>query len=356
MSDVIDLTERRRPGTGTVLFLVAWPVAIVSQAAVLWLQSHVPLRFALAEGTVDFLPLAILSLLVWRACERIAAWRGTGAKIAAHAALCVATVAIWKGIFFVYLYRTVPAPYRASALDESWMYQLLSAVFVYGTMVGVIVALQTARRERARERREAEQALTARESELAAVKAQLHPHFILNSLNSILALVTHDPPRAREMILGLSELLHATFGRMDVEEIPLEREMELARRYLEIEQIRFADRLHVAIDCDAAASGVPVPPLLLQPLVENAVKHGISRSTSAGEVRVSARRDGQRVVIEVRDTGGGADAATLHGSGHGLEMTRRRLDSVYPGDYDLAFDRADGGFTVRLDLPLAIHA
>lgn len=349
MTDVIDLTERRRIPRLFFVWLAVWPAVILIEAVILRQQSNVPWDHALVGKIVDYTPLALFSFAVWRLCGYLARRPlRPAATVAVHVAAAVVTVALWKGLFFFYVYLTIPPVYFARAVTESWMYQVVGALLGYGTMTGIFVAVHAARRETTL-------LIAARDAELAAIKAQLHPHFLLNSLNSVVALMTTDPARAREMIFALSELLHAAFERADVEEVPLHREMDLARRYLEIEQIRFADRLRVTIDCDDAARDVSVPPFLLQPLVENAVKHGIGKT--AGEVSVRARRHGERVVIEVRDPGDGAEDVALQGGGRGLELTRRRLSSIYGDDYDLAFDRSAGGFIVRLDLPPAVtHA
>jgi LytS/YehU family sensor histidine kinase len=197
----------------------------------------------------------------------------------------------------------------------------------------------------------------AREAELAAVRAQLHPHFLLNSLNSIVSLIDSDPPRAREMVVRLSQLLQSSFRRIDEERVPLDREIEMVRAYLDIEQIRFGPRLSVKIDVDEDARAVPVPPLVLQPIIENAVKHGIAPHARDGEVRVTAHRASpERLILEVRDSGAGADDESLRDGGRGLTLTRRRLENLFPGSYSLSFARSADGFTVHLDLPAGADA
>lgn len=351
MSEVIDLSDRRRSYTGVLWWLAGWSAVIVVHSLVVEIQSKIPFSYAFGTNVIDFVPLALLSIAVWRVSLRLA---GSSlrppARLAVHIVLAIATVALWKGTYAALLYELAGRQVFAFAFASTWMYQTTQAVFAYGSMIGIMLAVQSSRRERERERREAQLELTAREAELAAVKAQLQPHFILNSLNSVLALVTEDPARAREMIIGLAELLQASFGGMDFEVVPLEREIELGRRYLEIEQIRFADRLRVSVVCDDDARSAMVPPLLLQPLIENAVKHGIGPNKAPGEVRVSAHRNGDRIRIEVHDSGAGADDDSLRSGGRGLELTRRRLDTFYRGEGRLTFERGDG-FTVHLDLP-----
>jgi signal transduction histidine kinase len=358
------------------IFLAVWSAIVIIEGLVIRAQSRVPIPYAILNKVVDYTPLAIASLLLWRMTAATARWR-TSAKVALHLAVGIPTVLLWKSLYLLWLRFTIGPAYWRIIFAESWMYQLVNSYLTYFAMLSVILVLQGAKRERERERRDAELALTARDAELAALRAQLHPHLILNSLNSILALVTIDPERAREMIVGLARLLHAAFNGVDSEEVPLSTEIALVRNYLAIEQIRFAERLAVSIDVEANANDVPVPPLLLQPIVENAIKHGIGPHTRPGTVRVKAWRTGnpacpperetkdrdrqdclssRRLLIEVRDSGEGMVDGALQNGGRGLALTRRRLDSIYRSDYTLSFERGGGEFIVRLDLPAAVDA
>jgi hypothetical protein len=199
----------------------------------------------------------------------------------------------------------------------------------------------------AAERRVLEAQVTAREAELRALRAQLNPHFLFNSLNSINALVGSDPEGARRMCEGLGDFLRRTLSLGAREAVTLAEELALVDRYLAIEQVRFGARLAVerAIEPDAAACRVP--PLLLQPLVENAVKHGVSGRVEGGTIRIAAARQGSRLTITI-DNPSDDDAPTRRGEGVGLENVRRRLLVLGGRDAQLDVQRADGRFRVRL--------
>ena len=192
-----------------------------------------------------------------------------------------------------------PAHDRPAVLDViyagNWIFQLLFAVTVYGTVVGLSLTAQAWRRERDRDRREAELMLVARDAELGAIRAQFQPHFVLNALNSLLALIDTDPALARTMVVRLADVMKSVFDRMDVPAVPLERELDLVKAYLDVERIRFGARLSAAFEIDDAARGVLVPPFLLQPIVENAVKHGIAPIAAPGTVRVEREGDATAV-------------------------------------------------------------
>ena len=352
MSDVIDLSERPR-AHWLGWFLAVWTMVVVFLALTLKLQKPtLTLGEVFLSKAIEGYTLALLSLFVWWATQRIrdAKWSAPAA-IAAHVVLAAFVLTVWKAVHLTYFYGKYGLVFWERIFADSWVFQAMTAATMYGALLGAVLVLQAARREREREVREARLELATREAELSALRAQLHPHFLFNSLNSILQLIDDDPSRAREMVVRLAEVMQASLGRTGVEQVPLAREIELMKAYLDIEKIRFASRLRVDIDVSADAGRATVPPLVLQPLVENAVKHGIAPHPAGGAVGIAARVDGNRLLVEVSDTGNGV--STPSDDGLGIDLTRRRLTGVYGSDYALAFDRAADRFVVRLDLPLA---
>jgi two-component system sensor histidine kinase AlgZ len=200
------------------------------------------------------------------------------------------------------------------------------------------------------ERRGLELQVLAREAELRALRAQIDPHFLFNSLQSISALTTADPGAARRMCLLLADFLRDTLALGARARIPLESELALVRRFLAIEEVRFGDRLQVDIEAATGAGAVAVPPLLLQPLVENAVTHGVAHVLDGGAVRVRAEKRAVSVVITVENPYD-ADRPRGHGTGLGLRNVRQRLQSVYGHDGMLQTDERDGRFLARLEIP-----
>jgi hypothetical protein len=201
------------------------------------------------------------------------------------------------------------------------------------------------------ERRGLELQVMAREAELRALRAQIDPHFLFNSLQSISALTTVDAAAARRMCLLLADFLRDTLALGARERIPLDAELALARRFLEVEQVRFGDRLEVAIESAPDADGCDVPPLVLQPLVENAVTHGIAHMLDGGVVRISAERRMTTLAITV-DNPCDVDRPTGRGTGLGLRNVRERLETEYGTDALLRAEERDGHFIARIDIPL----
>jgi two-component system sensor histidine kinase AlgZ len=183
-------------------------------------------------------------------------------------------------------------------------------------------------------------------TELDALQARINPHFLFNTLNSIAALIREDPARAEAVTLQLSSLFRYTLQAPRQGLVTLEEELAIVEGYLAIEQQRLADRLAYAVDVDPSLLGLRVPPLILQPIVENAVKHGVAASIGGGRITVRGTRDGGRVLLTVSDTGGVREPSP--GLGEGLDNVSRRLRGTFGGDAGVTLRRADGVTEARM--------
>ncbi len=193
------------------------------------------------------------------------------------------------------------------------------------------------------------------EAELAALKMQLQPHFLFNTLNAISVLMNEDVEKANQMLVRLSEFLRLTLDSSGRQQVALKQELEFLERYLEIERIRFADRLRVKIDVEPATLDARVPNLILQPLVENAIRHGIAPRAKGGRLDVRARRNKGKLELEIRDDGPGmAEQSAPSGprNGIGLANCQARLAQLYGEEHAFKHGTSsDGGFFVLLTLP-----
>jgi hypothetical protein len=252
---------------------------------------------------------------------------------------------------------TVLSPIEASALplvsplDEGAKMLLLACAGAVATYATLWQERLSARYSQVTRQSEQLQSRLA-QAQLESLKLQLHPHFLFNTLNAITALVHTDPGMAERMISGLSELLRLSLGSAGDQEVPLARELELLEHYLDIQQVRFHDRLSVRYDVPQETAPAYVPNLLLQPLVENAIKHGIGPRAAAGRIAVVARRRNGVLELEVTDDGVGETPGTERREGVGLGNSRARLRSLY-GDAQRfeAGGRPEGGFRVHIELP-----
>ncbi len=204
--------------------------------------------------------------------------------------------------------------------------------------------------------REVEAERRATEAQLRLLQAQIEPHFLFNTLANVQTLLDHDLPRAKAMLENFTDYLRSSLTTLRLDHCPLSQELDLARNYLLLLQARMEDRLQFSIDADAAALQVVLPPLLLQPLVENAVVHGLEPSIAGGTVRITARIQADRLVLEVNDDGRGLDAPSRHGGRNGaglaLNNIRQRLQARYGGDARLELTPTQPGTCARISLPL----
>jgi two-component system sensor histidine kinase AlgZ len=224
----------------------------------------------------------------------------------------------------------------------------LSAVFMFPALV-----VQTLRkRVRASELSAMAAKQAALEAQLAALQARTNPHFFFNSVNTVAALIPDDPVLAERTLERLADLFRYALDSSRTRTVPLAKEIAMVRDYLAIQGARFGSRLRSEVTLDPEAAEVALPPLLLQPLVENAILHGVGERKH-GAVAVSARRDADRVVIEVRDDGPGVGASRHHGTGTSVEDLAARIRLHYGERGVLALEDAPaGGCVARLELPV----
>jgi LytS/YehU family sensor histidine kinase len=229
---------------------------------------------------------------------------------------------------------------------------------VYAGVVGFVEWRSADARVRAQEREAAELSAQLAQAQLSALRMQLHPHFLFNALNTITVLVAEqERETAMQLLARLGGVLRAVVRGDPAREVPLRDEVALIGEYLDIEQVRFADRLRVEWDLDAAALDQLVPVFVLQPLVENALRHGVGRSPPGGVLQIGARVTDDDLALWVYDDGpGGAPAA--HGAGEesgqgiGLSNTRARLARLYGERSSLTLEPADGGMRALIVIPM----
>jgi sensor histidine kinase YesM len=223
----------------------------------------------------------------------------------------------------------------------------------YWTIVGLSHAILYYRESRDRALRTSQLETRLVEAQLKALQQQLHPHFLFNTLHAISALMHRDVEAADRTLMRLSDLLRLTLEHIGQQEILLQAELDFLSKYLQIEQTRFADRLIVRFDVHSETLDTLVPNLILQPLVENAIKHGVARKAGPGHIDISARREGDKLRMEVRDDGVGLseDALTALQKGIGVSTTRARLQHLFGADYRFEFHRQTAGLAVVVAIP-----
>ncbi|MRV73902.1 sensor histidine kinase [Duganella sp. FT92W] len=226
-------------------------------------------------------------------------------------------------------------------------------VLLYGLLAAVNYLATESERASNAQQRELQSRLAAREAELRMLRTQIDPHFLFNSLNSISALTSQNPKGAREMTLQLAGFFRLSLGVAERTAIPLSQEMQLVRHFLAVEKVRFGDRLQLEEAIHADAESCLVPPMIIQPLVENAVKHGIAGLPDGGKIRVAARRAGSQLQVVVDNAMDDDEAPSSGGKGNGIGLAnvRQRLAGCYGTEAAVHWGARDGVFVVEMTLP-----
>jgi len=240
------------------------------------------------------------------------------------------------------------------SVAASYFRQSTFNIFTYLLTAAVLHALDANRLSRDRAVHAAALQGQLSQARLEVLKMQLQPHFLFNTLHAMAALVHDEPHSAERMILRLGDLLRAAVDLAGRPVIPLSEEIDLLQAYLDIEQIRFRDRLTVKMEIPADLGGTSVPNLILQPLVENAIKHGAAKQLGSTEIRVAVRRSGNDLVLEVSNTGNPAVASSPPVAGVGIGNTRARLAELYPNRHEFTVVvRPGGGAVATIRIPLS---
>jgi two-component system LytT family sensor kinase len=303
----------------------------------------------------DWLICALLTPAVFWLARRFPLIRGTiGRRVWVHLLSAVGFCVVWAGAGIALseaMFRTTP--YGGGAL--SWLFTTLPfGVAVYFALLGVAHAVAFFLEARERETQAAQLSAQLAEARLGALRTQLQPHFLLNSLNAVTVIVRdRDPATATRVLERLGDLLRRVMRADRPQEISLGEELDFVRQYLAIEQVRFSDRLQPVIEVDPSLLGAAVPEFLLQPLVENAVRHGLGKRVGATSLTIAAHREGRSLLLTVRDDGAGPVAGDTSEviPGVGIGNTRERLATLYGDSASLELAATPGGgaqVTVRL--------
>jgi sensor histidine kinase YesM len=314
---------------------------------------------ALPWSLLDWYLWAALSPIVFRASRAF----GLGKRIRVrnvliHIGLSVLLATLHSAVYGTAIWILKPVP-----AEEITVTTLIQGLFLGKFHIGVstywvLILLRHTfeyyRRYREKELRVSRVETQLAQAQLHALKMQLHPHFLFNTLNAISALMHRDVNAAERMVARLSDFLRLTLESRGVQEVSLKQELEFLRRYLEIEKTRFADRLQVEMNIEPGTLDARVPNLILQPLVENAIRHGIAASSLAGKIEIAARKSNGSLHLQVRDDGPGLPPGSSRPprEGVGLSNTRARLQQLYGSSHELELENGrTGGLWVRLRIP-----
>lgn len=316
----------------------------------------------LSQMLVWEIPYWALWVAIWPLIIRLARRFPLGSRdwmrnAAIHLVCCLLLALLHRLVYlFICWILNVVAYQRYTSLPELYsadiFFNLPTGFMSYGTILLVSNAFDYFDRYRAEELKALQLETQLVQAQLEALKMQLHPHFLFNTLNSISALQMTDVAAANRMISRLGDFLRMTLANVGAQEISLRQEMEFLNCYLEIERIRFQDRLSVEIEVTPELWDAPVPNLILQPIVENAIRHGVAATVHPMRIAIRAQRENGSLCVEVQDDGPGLQSRPVR-EGVGLANTRARLQQLYGEKQKLELANApEGGLVVRMEIPV----
>jgi two-component system LytT family sensor kinase len=339
--------------------LVGWCLVGVYRASHEWMYARINGRpLGIADLMVSHLLISVswatLTWVLFRntyrvSFVRIESWR-TLFQIFVPTCLTVATASV----FGSYLAYQIPVTTRGAPFERFFIHEFHPALLDAFIVLGIACAIRI--RDEASENAVNSARLEAQfaHAQMLVLRSQMQPHFLFNALNSISSMIRRAPEKAESMILHLSSLLRLSIESSTDPEVPLSTEIDFARRYVTIQQIRFADRLRVTWSIDADAMDVVVPAFLLQPLVENSVKHGLAHAEGGGLIRIHASRRGDRLVLSVVDNGPATSSdPNVLAEGIGIRNTRTRMRQLYGDSAELRLERGiRNGMVVTVIIPI----
>ena len=316
--------------------------------------------------TVPFLPSALfiiplmavysqVNLSAWYIVKTFSRRRYSLERVAGGITVSVLVISgLWTGISWGWgrvLERVLPV--TIASIHEEALYWTIFISGIQLFLVSIAASYMIAAFERSRqtERDAYEMKILANSAELKALRMQINPHFLFNSLNSITALIAIDAERARAMCTQLAEFFRTSVRYGSRDHVTLKEELELLEQYLDIEHIRFDDRLKVTLHIEESILTQRVPPLLLQPIIENAIKYGVADSLHGGTITVLGERKNDRIFLTISNTVDQEHSSVKKGTGMGLQIVRKRLHTFFNGDGDLQTIQNDTSFQVILFFP-----
>src|SRR5438270_11032710 len=357
----LTLTSRTRRLLQWALMFLAWTLIVVTFS----LQAYV---FSVARGRPDnfwheFL-VASTDWYIWAALTPLVLFFCRRFRISSDNWLSAVPVHLVAGIIISFLQLAIQVRLNY-IVNPGYKMTYWRVVYFFATFKGhinlltywVIVALNHGfyyyEQSRSRELAWARMETDLANAQLQVLNMQLNPHFLFNTLHSISTLISEDPQAARQMVLKLSDLLRASLNKIDQPAVPLQQELELLECYISMEQTRFKERLSIEREIDSTALACEVPTMILQPLVENAVRHGIGKHRQADRISIIAQRSNGRLLLEVKNCIGSVEnGGPAPARGIGLTNTRARLEQLYGNQHSLEIaNREGGGVAVKLTLP-----
>jgi two-component system LytT family sensor kinase len=336
-----------------LIWCLAWVILAASQASVIHFVYGGTLDIAIADSIISMFLYCVLGIAIWFPVRYMLRSNNKVLSTTINVILTGSvTIVVWLFVTRPLVRALVP---EKEDYDLFWhtvlVFRVAAGVLIFFVVTLIYYLYLSATQLAEKASRQAQLEAQVREGELKMLRAQINPHFLFNSLNSMSSLTLTDPMKAREMILKLSDFMRYSLSSHNEQPVTLQNEMESLRLYLEIEKVRFGERLIIEEDIQPECLTALLPGMLLQPLYENAVKHGVYESTEKVVIRTSAHKENGLVVISVSNNIDPESVVTRKGAGIGLINVRSRLELFFGEKADLTVTRKDDSFNVTVKFP-----
>jgi len=336
-----------------MIWCLAWVILAAGQASVIHFIYGSTMDIAAADGIISMLLYGLLGLSIWFPVRYMLRSNNKVSSTIINVILTGSvTIVLWLLATRVLVRAIVP---EKEDYDLFWhtvlIVRIAAGVLIFFVVTLIYYLSLSATQLAEKASRQAQLEAQVREGELKMLRAQINPHFLFNSLNSMSSLTLTDPMKAREMILKLSDFMRYSLSTRTEQPVTLQSEMESLRLYLEIEKVRFGERLIIEEEIQPECLTVLLPGMLLQPLYENAVKHGVYESTDTVVIKTTAKKEAENVVISVTNTIDPESVVTRKGAGIGLVNVRSRLELFFGEKANLDVNRKDDSFNVVVKIP-----
>ncbi len=341
-------------GSRILIWWLAWALLAAGQSFLFYFVYNIPLKMALADGFISMIIFGAIGLVVWFPLVSLKSPRSFDLTSILNFILTGAlTVYIWiTGTKLLMESLFLESAGYSSLWEDTISYRVAAGVLLFWMLILMYFLFISAIRLAEKASRQAQLEALVKEAELKVLRSQLNPHFLFNSLNSISSLTVTDPGKAREMIVKLSDFMRYSLSGKNEQPVTMKQELESLRLYLDIEKIRFRERLVCEEDIDEACLEAILPGLLLQPLYENAIKHGVYESTEPIIIKTTAILESGNVVLSVFNTVDPTAVSVKKGTGTGLQNVRKRLELFFGNDSDVTVNQTEDSFRVTLRFPL----
>lgn len=339
-----------------IAWWLAWLLLAAGQSSLMYFAYGANAGAAIGDGFLSMITFGALGLAIWFPMRYMQ--KGSNPVLTAISNMGVTgiiTVVIWV-LSNRLLLKSIVADKDAYEMiwSSTVILRIASGVLLYSMIILTYWLFISATRLAEKASSQSKLEALVREAELKMLRSQINPHFLFNSLNSISSLTVTNPPGAREMIVKLSDFMRYSLSSRNDQPVTLHNEMESLRLYLEIEKVRFRERLVIKEDIEPECLSALLPGLLLQPLYENAVKHGVYESTGTVVINTTAKKEGDNVIVTISNTVDPDSVVTRKGAGIGIKNVRTRLELFFREEAELEVIRKEDSFTVTMKFPCRI--